>query len=203
MSAADARPWVVLPVKGFTRAKSRLAGSLPPSPRAQLARTLFERAVAAARECPRVGGVLIATDGNDVERICTTLGLPTLRDARGATLSAVIDAGLDHLLARQVSRAIVLMADLPEIMPRAIDEVARELEPGRLVLVPDAARRGTNALGLTLGTEPPFRTCFGNPDSLQRHVRRAAEHGLEARVLVQPRVAFDLDRPVDLARATR
>jgi len=70
--------------------------------------------------------------------------------------------------------------------------------PGRIVVAPDAAGEGTNALLLT----PPdaIATCFGREGSLRRHRERAAAAGLAVAVHAAPALAFDLDTVDDLRR---
>jgi 2-phospho-L-lactate guanylyltransferase len=67
---------------------------------------------------------------------------------------------------------------------------------GRVVIAPDAAGEGTNALLLT----PPdaIATCFGCADSFHRHRARAAAAGLAVSVHRAPALAFDLDTVDDL-----
>ncbi|NUQ37724.1 MAG: 2-phospho-L-lactate guanylyltransferase, partial [Caldilineales bacterium] len=65
-----------------------------------------------------------------------------------------------------------------------------------LVIAPDAAETGTNALLL----RPPdlLRPRFG-PDSFPRHLALAAAAGVEAVIYRSPTLAHDVDLPVDLA----
>jgi 2-phospho-L-lactate guanylyltransferase len=123
--------------------------------------------------------------------------------ARPARLAAIVDGALVHARAAGATHAIVLMGDLPLVRPRDLSEVIEALRTHELVIVPDAQRRGTGALGLRLDRDRPVRTCFGNRDSFARHLAMARARGVVPHVLVQPRHARDLDAPTDTAHAQR
>ena len=57
---------------------------------------------------------------------------------------------------------------------------------------------GTNALSMR--PAGAMRTCFGEPHSARLHAALAAEAGLAHAIVDLPGLAFDLDRPEDLAR---
>ena len=69
------------------------------------------------------------------------------------------------------------------------------LWPARWCRVRDG---GTNAVSM----RPPgaLRTCFGAPQSARLHATQAEEIGLEHALVDLPGLAFDVDRPEDLAR---
>jgi 2-phospho-L-lactate guanylyltransferase len=180
--------WAIVPAKGFTRGKSRLAPALADAARAALARRLFEHVLDATAGA--VDGILVATDADEVAAVAR--GAAVRRDAGAVGLAAVVDAALADVAARGAQRALVLMADLPRITPADIRAVLAALDRAPIVVVPDRYWRHTNALALA----PPTRiaTAFGTGDSFAAH--RAAAGAL---VLDNENIAFDLDEPGDLA----
>lgn len=195
-AAGAMRVWAVVPAKSFARAKSRLQGALEPAARRELARALLEGALRACTGCSALAGTLVTTDGDDVARLAARERAEVVRDAaRPTRLSSIVDAALAHARARGATHALVLMGDLPLVRARDLAELVHALREHEVVVVPDAQRRGTGALGLRL--DRPARTCFGNPDSFMRHVAMAYARGAVPRVLVQPRLARDLDAPED------
>jgi len=193
----DFRPWAVVPAKRFGRAKSRLGGALASDQRRELARALCDRVLCACTDSRALHGTLLATDGADVAALAVQRRAEVLRDRPGeSSLARIVDAGLDELRSRGATHALVVMADLPQVVACDLRELLAVLRRTDVVLVPDAQRRGTNALGLRLGL--PFRTAFGRADSMQGHVREAARCGARARVLHHPRLALDIDTPGDL-----
>jgi 2-phospho-L-lactate/phosphoenolpyruvate guanylyltransferase len=203
MSAARAPvpfvPWAVLPAKRFGRAKTRLDPALDAPARRALARALFERVLSACTDHRDLEGTLVATDGEDVAELAARRGAAVLRDAGPASgpLARVVDGALADLRARGATHALVIMADLPRIEARDVRELLGTLRDADVVLVPDALRRGTSALGVRL--DLGFRTAFGRADSLARHLREAEQCRAVTRVVYNPRVAPDIDTPRDLA----
>lgn len=195
---AELSTWAVLPAKRFARAKTRLGAALSIEGRRDLARDLYERVLRACAGCGELSGTLVATDGEDVAALADQHRATVLRDteAAKASLAHVVDAALLSLRLRGATHALVVMADLPYIETRDVRELLAASRSADVVIAPDALRRGTSALGLRL--DLPFRTAFGHPDSLQRHLRESARHGVRPRVLYNPRLALDVDTPDDL-----
>ena len=198
-AASAMRVWAVVPAKSFARAKSRMQGALEPSARRELARALLEGALRACTGCSALSGTLVTTDGDDVAQLAARHRVEVVRDAtrkaRPARLSSIVDAALVAARARGATHAVVLMGDLPLVRARDLAELVHALREHAVVVVPDAQRRGTGALGLRL--DRPAKTCFGNPDSFMRHVAMARAQGVVPCVHVQPRLARDLDAPGD------
>jgi len=202
VSEGACRPWAIVPAKAFARAKSRLDGVLAPAARRELARGLLDRVLQACRHSGAFEGILVATDGDDVARSAGRAGAQVIRDRseRATSLGAIVDAALASSEALGATHALVVMADLPLLEARDVRELVHALRSNSVVLAPDAQRRGTNALGLRL--DLGARTCFGQPDSLNRHAREALRVGARLRVVVNPRVARDLDTHADWLRWT-
>lgn len=201
MSGATLRPlWAVVPVKSFTRAKSRLRAALDPAARAALARRLADH-VLDVLTAGAVDATLVVTDGADAAEWAADRGVTVVDDgpARGGPLGAIVDVGLAAAAARGGRAAIVLMSDLPQLVPEDVRALASALAPGGLVVAPDHQGTGTNALGLALPAAAP--SCFGHADSAARHRALAERLGLALTVLERGGLRDDLDDPADLARA--
>lgn len=199
-TAAVFRAFAVIPQKRFGRAKARLAPALATEARRDLASALFARVLAACNGCTALSGALVATDGADVAHAALRSAALLERDrsAHAGRLAATVDASLDRLRARGATHALIVMADLPRLQARDLSELLDAMRAAPVVIAPDAQRRGTSALGLRL--DLPFSTAFGQPDSFQRHLREAAQRASAARVIYNPRIAFDIDTPGDLAQ---
>jgi 2-phospho-L-lactate guanylyltransferase len=195
--------WALVPAKSFARAKSRLAERLGQAQRADFARAMLEHVLATLRACEAIGGVLVVTDGDDVAEVASARGAAVVRDAtqalRGAAgppLGSIVDAALLDLRARGADAALVIMSDLPKLVPAEVAEFAAKMATADVVVAPDLRGEGTNALGL----RPPVRfpTAFGTRDSFARHLRLAQAAGLSLDIHRSRGLGFDVDELADL-----
>ena len=176
--------WVTLPVKDFARAKSRMAPVLDAAARADAARRMFLHVLSVVSDAGL--RALVVTDGDAPAELARALGADVLADPSGAArLGHIVDAGLDVLRQRGITESLVLMADLPQLTR---DDLAALVQhDGPLVVAPDEAEAGTNALRLRLDRAHP--TAFGHADSFQRHLAWGAA------VVRRPGLARDVDLP--------
>jgi 2-phospho-L-lactate/phosphoenolpyruvate guanylyltransferase len=197
------RTWAIVPAKSLTHGKSRLRAVLADDDRVRFARRLLEHVLGVLRESA-LEGVLVATDGDDVDEIAQRAGASVLRDQgdapnkgtrRPRTLAAVVDRALHVVAARGASAAVVLMADLPLLEPEDVDTLTDALTDYDIVLVRDHLGRHTNALAVAPPTA--IETCFGRKESFAEHCAAARTAGLRVAILENDRIAFDVDGPAD------
>lgn len=201
MVVTATRTCVILPVKAFTQGKTRLRAQLTDQARARLARDMFLGVLHAAQDCAQLAATYVVTNGADVAELVhrnhAEHRTAVLRDPRAdMTLASLMDWAIGEVSQRGATRALILMADLPALETRDLSELCAALDEHDGVLVPDRRGQSTNALGLRL----PFagQTAFGEPDSFARHRAHMAALELRARVLVNGRIAHDVDIPDDL-----
>jgi 2-phospho-L-lactate guanylyltransferase len=184
-------------MKAFGSAKTRLRGPLTDEARANLAHAMFEHVVATARQCPEVHRVYVVTNCDHIAALTGAAGGFALRDpVASAGLGALIDWALKEIATRAVTRAVVLMSDLPLVQPADIGQLCRLLDEHDRVVVPDRRGQSTNALALHLPLVGA--TAFGRADSYAAHRAMASALGLKACELVNPRLAHDIDIVEDL-----
>lgn len=181
-------PIVVIPIRSFFDAKSRLAGALDGPARRRLARAMADQVVAAAGTL----GVVIVTDDAEVSLWAQTLGLRVLRHPPKG-LNAVVSSAVEHLSAESSNPLIVAHGDLPHA--RSFDSVVAALTDADIVLVPDRHCDGTNVLGLNPPTA--FEFAYG-PGSFGKHLLEAERCGLTVEVIDDPALAWDVDTEDDL-----
>ena len=185
---ARVRAAVLVPVKGFGAAKRRLAGVLGPTERAELARRMAERVVAAAAPLP----VHVVCDDDEVADWAERAGTQVLwRPGHGLNgaiadgLASLAKLGVDPRRHRPRRPAA---GPRPGLADRARRDHPRARPPRRRHQrrrPPGGARR--------------FRFAYG-PGSFRHHRTEAARHGLGVRVRRDPRLGLDVDLPDDLAR---
>lgn len=176
---------VVVPVKAFTQAKVRLAPTLDPATRAELARAMATIVLRAARPL----AVTVVCDDPDVRRWALHNGVEALWTP-GLGLNGAVEAGVSHLAASGIGRAIVVHADLP-----LATDLAWLADLDGVTLVPDRHGDGTNVLSVP--TAAGFRFAYGI-GSFATHQVEAARVGLAARVVHDVRLGWDVDVATDL-----
>ncbi|MDQ2678302.1 MAG: hypothetical protein M3Y51_06120, partial [Actinomycetota bacterium] len=161
---------VLIPVKAFARAKSRLAASLDPAQRAQLARSMATAVVRAAAPLP----VTVVCDDDGVAEWATSMGA-SVEMTPGVGLNGAVSEAVERLRRRGVRRVVVAHGDLP--FARSFDRFvpaphpddahpdrarhershhdARIHQDEGIVIVPDRRHTGTNVLSLP--TDAGFR----------------------------------------------
>ena len=181
------RPAVVIPVKSFTMAKGRLADTLTPRQREDLARTCAETVIRAAAPLP----AYVVCSDEDVASWASSRGAhvvhcatPGLDVAVAAGRTAITADGFDHI--------IVAHADLP--LAESLAHVARE------GIVTDRHSDGTNVLSFPLASS--FTTAYG-PGSLDNHIRAAEACGLAYETIDDASLSLDLDTADDLSELER
>lgn len=187
---------VVVPIRSFDGALSRLEGVLGRSGCRELMRRMAGRVVAAAGGLP----VHIATDDPEVAAWAGGLGARVVPVGRPG-LNAAVSVAVDGLAASGVERAVVAHADLALARTlRPVLEPAAGTQPRgdaatRLVIVPDRRCDGSNVL--CVPTDCGFEFAYG-PGSFGRHVDEAARLGLAVTVVTDDDLATDIDEPADL-----
>lgn len=184
---------MLVPVKGFTRAKQRLAVSLNPAERATLAEAMLRDVVLAATGCAAVDRVILL-GGADARRIAQEEGVRWLDDDAEPDLNQALIKAAANLAERGVAHLIVLPGDLPGVQSRDIAGLLACHEQG-LTIRPARSDGGTNALVISPPDAIAFR--FG-PDSARQHLETALAAGLRAQKVDVEGFARDIDNPEDL-----
>lgn len=181
---------VLLPVKPFSRAKSRL--DVPAGQRPLVARRLFVHTLDVALRCLQREQVFVMTADLQVRGMARSRQVRTIDDAAD-DLNGSLDAALLALRRRFPSDTLaVMVADLPRLVAPVLTSVLRDAASSdRPRHVVDHHRSGTTFVSL-----PPssaLRMVFG-PDS----ARRFARAGSVPMLLPPPAMTHDLDVRSDL-----
>lgn len=194
--------FALVPAKRFEAAKSRLGGVLDGAGRAAFARRMFEHVVSTLDASDAFARLAVVTDSEEVARLAKDLGALALSDPASAlTLADRVDASLAELERRGATAALIVMGDLPTLTIDDVSRLVRGLDAADMVVAPDGRGRHTNALGLRVPA--PFRTHFGDAESLARHRETATIAGLTMSVVETPGLAFDVDTESDYATLGR
>jgi 2-phospho-L-lactate/phosphoenolpyruvate guanylyltransferase len=187
--------WIVVLIKDFTTAKSRLASVLEPGRRRRLAEMTAARALDAAVALAPTLAVCGSVEAADFARL---RGAALVVEPAPSGQNPAAMLGLDEVLHRGAESVLLLSSDLPLVDEAAIRRLLTRTDvPGSLVVAASAdGRQGTNALYL----RPPgdFSLQFGEA-SLPKFAEEARVRGRRFIVHDDPSLALDLDEPSDLS----
>jgi 2-phospho-L-lactate guanylyltransferase len=186
--------WIVVLIKDFTTAKSRLASVLEPQARRRLAEMTAARSLDAALGLAPTLAVCGSVEAADLARV---RGAAVVVEASPSGQNPAAMRGLAEVTERGASAALLLSSDLPLVDGAALRRLlAVTEEPGTLVVAaPADGRQGTNALYV----RPPgdFSLHFGEA-SLPKFAEEARIRGRRFVIHEDPSLALDLDEPSDL-----
>lgn len=197
------RLWAAVPFRGPVGSKRRLSGLLDASERERLSLAMLTDVLDVLLGSVRIERVLLLTPsmaGLDVpthERL-TVLVEPPEVDGDGET--GGLNGALRH--AQKVAEAggveglLIVPADVPLIGRSDVDTILDAAVDVSVVIVPDRAADGTNALLLSPPTA--LGPSFGEA-SYARHIRLAHEADLRVCVVEREGLRLDLDTPADVA----
>jgi 2-phospho-L-lactate/phosphoenolpyruvate guanylyltransferase len=177
---------VLIPVKAFRDAKLRLAPALDPAARAELARAMAAHVVRAAGALP----LAVACDDDEVAAWAAARRVPVVW-CPGRGLNGAVSDGVAALAGWGMASVIVAHADLPHAL-----DLGWLAGRSGVTLVPDRRGDGTNVA--VVPVDAGFRFSYG-PGSFGRHRVEAERLGLPLTVEHEPRLAWDVDVPADLA----
>jgi 2-phospho-L-lactate guanylyltransferase len=168
----------LVPLKKLARAKSRLAGALPPHLRRRLVLHMANHVIGVLRET--VDQIFMLTE----EMISEFADLTQLSDT-GAGLNPSLARAAQILPHAPGDVLIVIFPDLPLLTPPDVGALMRA-GAGGVAVAADYTGDGTNALAL--GAPETFQFCFG-PRSRYLHEAQA----MRATVVHRDGLAFDVD----------
>jgi 2-phospho-L-lactate guanylyltransferase len=182
---------VLVPIKPFGLANSRLAPVCSPSERESLTRSMLRSVIESAQNL-RVA-LLSSSSAEDVRRFALTHGTRFLAEPDGGDINSAVSAGVNQLAVLGYGRVAIVHSDLP--LARDITWLA---DSEGIIVVPDRTGRGTNAISVP--SHIGFQFSYG-PGSFERHCNEARRHGFEPTVVLDPDgLSMDVDEPADLER---
>ena len=187
--------WAIIPVKPLKNAKSRLSPALSPDQRFELAQAMLRHVLTVTGAITRISGVLVISRDTKALAIARDLGAKTLQEGAMSNLNPALLRATMVVKSWRADAALILPADLPFINEDDIDGMIALATERSIVIAPDKARDGTNALLVAPPDAIEFEYGGG---SFQRHISLAQAAGLGARVHESERLALDIDLPADL-----
>ncbi len=187
----------LVPVKALRHSKSRLRAVLSNDQRQALVMAMLEDVLRLLAAVPAVATTAVVSPDLDVLAFARRLGAQAIREPpRSRGLNAALTFASHALSSQGASGLLVLPVDVPLAAAADIEAILDPLHGNPSIVLCPSRSGGTNALALHPPGIIPFR--FGHRSSAA-HQREATARGLALKVLPLPSLAFDIDRPHDLA----
>jgi 2-phospho-L-lactate guanylyltransferase len=187
--------WIVVLIKDFSTAKSRLSPAMLPEERRALAEMTATRALDAALV---VSQTLAVCGSEEAARLARSRGAEVIVEPSPGGQNPAARRGLDDVVRRGAEAALLLSSDLPLVDAAGLRRLLADTDAdGPLVVAaPAVGRQGTNALYL----RPPndFELHFGAA-SLPHFAAEAQRRGRIFVIHNDPSLALDLDEPSDVS----
>lgn len=188
--------WAIVPVKPFTRAKSRLAAVLTTAERVELAEKLLRHTITTVQQVQEITGVLVISRDNKALAVAREAGAHTVQESGMPELNHALMRATQVIIAWRGGAVLILPADLPLVAPEDLRDVVQQgAEERTVVIAPDRAKDGTNALLVRPAGLIPYS--YG-PGSFQRHCALVYDAGARLVIHNSPRLMLDIDVPADL-----
>jgi len=187
--------WVVVPVKRFSNAKTRLADILSPAERESLAQVMLNDVLRAISESRLISGILVVSTELRARYAVERVGGLFLRDEEIGVSQAITRAS-DWLKSHGQRSFMMLPGDIPLASSGEIDLlIGKHSGTVGVTLAPDRRQEGTNGLIVSPTDVIPF--CFGS-GSFVKHADAARNAGVEPQIIRSDGLSLDIDSPVDL-----
>lgn len=184
---------VLLPVKGFSEAKQRLASALDPDAREGLARAMLTDVLNTLSRTHAAERVIVFTAADEIMQMARPFGFETVLEKTVVGHSGAVNHMVEELSATS-SRILAIAADLPRLLPSEVD-FALDAVSEPVTLIPSRDWTGTN--GVVFISPARIAMEYGQ-GSFRRHLSKVSAARLRSDVMSLPGIAFDIDTPDDL-----
>jgi 2-phospho-L-lactate guanylyltransferase len=187
---------VLVPLRSFTDAKSRLSTVLNADQRQRLAEKSAERVIQSAG----ISRTLVVCDDQNVANWARNIGVKILQVSAvglNASLHEAIRALLNEMRPREV---VIAHGDLA--LPAALGALDELVSPDgdvsqRVFIIPDRHGDGTNVLGIGSAHLAGWRFSYG-PGSFKAHQDQAISQAASLDIIRHADLGVDIDTPDDL-----
>ena len=185
----------ILPVKPFSKGKSRLSELFEPEVLYRLNVKLFFRTLQIATESQVFDEVLVVSRSKRALRWAAQKGALTLLEQPPKGLNSAVNQAISMLDYRSMGDVVILPTDLPLMSPDDIRQLVALTQETGITIVPDRQQAGTNAICMSGGAR--ITPSFGS-NSFQTHCALAIEQGYLLTVWMNEHIGHDLDTATDL-----
>ncbi|GAB3102848.1 2-phospho-L-lactate guanylyltransferase [Aestuariicella hydrocarbonica] len=187
---------IVIPVKSFQLAKSRLSPVLTSLSRQRLMQNLFLNNLLFLQKHFPLCHLLVVTPDKVAAQWSRERDVTVLLEDQCDGLNAAIEKATRWSVERNFDTQVVFFADIARPQPCDLNQLLSRAGPSNCLLAVPAMDGGTNVL---LSTPPSITPAIFGENSYRRLQVHAEKHHIEFNGLNLPSLALDVDRPSDLS----
>ena len=178
--------WAVVPFKGASGAKGRLAAHLSEAERNGLVLAMARDVLTTLSQAP-LAGIAIVSRSDTARELAATFGATFVKETASSLSGAVTEASA-FVANHSGAGTMIIHADLPAVTTADIHAALRGHE--QVTLVPDRHDIGTNCIVATPPNAMPYQF---DGTSFAPHQALAHEAGIEPRIVRTPGFGLDID----------
>lgn len=186
---------IVIPVKLFRLAKSRLSTALPSDSRQRLMQSLFRKNLEFLHENFPGCHLLVVTPDRIAAQWAKALGATVLLEDECEGLNAAIEKATSWSVERKFSSQLIFFADIADPKAEDVERLLQFTGKQNSLVAVSATDGGTNAL---LANPPHITPHIFGEHSYFRLQRYAQKNDIQFVGLNLESLALDIDRPADL-----
>ena len=186
----------IVPVKEFSKAKTRLAKVLSREARIELSKAMLKDVILALASNCEVKQIIITTPNKDMNEITALSSKIKVLHDNGVGQLPALRKSLNYVLNMFNPNAILItVADLPSIKPWDISHVIHLAQTYNSVVLAPSADGGTNIM---IQHPPAIINLKYGPMSFRKHVEEARKKKIFVKTYLSETTLIDLDTPEDL-----
>lgn len=185
---------VIIPVKTFSKAKTRL--ELTPNKKIEMCKLMLEEILQTLSISPQIAQIVVVTNDKDALKICEKFQVTIIPDEKENGVNSAVSMADKYLLENNFDASIVLPQDIPYIKTQDIDFMLKfHSPPNFVIVVPSRKFDGTNAL-VRMPTN--VMSTHYDDDSYRNHMKMAKENTRNVALVFVKRIMWDIDDMEDL-----
>jgi 2-phospho-L-lactate guanylyltransferase len=186
--------FTVIPVKTLLKSKTRLSTILTPHERQTLLLKMLEDVCNAIQRSSIVHKIVIISSDLKVQSFSNKFRAVYLQEIKEG-LNQALQQATNWCIQNNAKSILIIPTDIPLISPDDIKKIVNlSIEECSIVIAP-SKNGGTNILF----QKPPdlIPPCYG-PESFYKHIIKASDKGVAAKIYTSQNVELDIDTPKDL-----
>jgi 2-phospho-L-lactate guanylyltransferase len=189
--------WVIVPVKRFENAKTRLSSILSPDERVTLSVIMLEQTLSVLAAGKMITAILVVSSDERARKLAESYGAEFVFEGNDNGVNSAVSLGDRHAMRSGADATLVIPQDLPLLNPEEIAELCKlaEHEDKCVVICPSQRYDGTNLL---LRKPPNVIPTFFDRNSYPSHVSAAEQRRVPVRIYSSDKLMLDIDNPDDL-----